>query len=93
MKRLGLDDGTVFRVITSLLLFFAICVPLFIMMIGLWSNSSSFANVIHSFFFASLGIYTNRTRINAADSEGKKADAQVNAIMKNLGETVSGTLR
>ena len=33
IRRLGLDDGAVFRVVATLLAFFAVCIPLFLMMV------------------------------------------------------------
>lgn len=93
IRRLGLDDGAVFAVVCSVLAFFAVCIPLFLLMVGLWSNQSSFVNVIHSFFFSAVGLFANRKKVDENDDGGKKVGAQVDKVMKGLGESASDNIK
>ena len=62
MVKLGLDDSSIIKHITYFLLCFSICIPLFLLMIALWDQSSSFVSVTQSFFIGATGVFaSNRT--------------------------------
>ena len=76
MVKMGLDDSSIIKHITYFLVIFMICIPLFLLMIALWDQSSSFVSVTQSFFIGATGVFaSNRTdkghdEINASKSAG-----------------------
>lgn len=88
IRQLGLADGDIFRNVAALLLLFVICIPLFLMMIALWDNSSSFVSVIHSLFVGSTGIFANSKKAKAEADDGKVngMTSALDSAMQSLGE-------
>lgn len=88
----GLDDPSIMRNVGLLLAFFAINIPLFILMIGLWETSNSFVSVIHSLFIGLTGVFANRKKAKADAGDGNVTgmDAEIDAAMSNFGEIASG---
>ena len=89
VRRLGLDDGAVFGVVLKIIGFFCLSIPLFIVMIALWGNNSSFVNVIHSFFIGTVGLFAGRKKSSDAEADEQMRSA-IDRMMKNLGEVAGG---
>ena len=91
ISRLGLDDPSILRNVGLLLVFFAINIPLFLLMIGLWETSNSFVSVVHSLFIGLTGILANRKKAKADAGGGVVTgmDEEIDNAMSNFGEVVS----
>ena len=77
MIKLGLDDSSIIKHVGYFLLCFAICIPLFLMMIALWDQSSSFVSVTQSFFIGATGVFaSNRTDKSHDVVKESKASAE-----------------
>lgn len=89
LKRLGLDDGDILWNVATLLGFFLICIPLFLAMISLWDNTTSFVSVIHSLFIGATGILANgkKAKAEAKDGEVNGMDESIDSMLKGFGET------
>ena len=94
IKRLGLDDGDILRNVAILLGFFCMCIPLFLAMIALWDNTTSFVSVIHSLFIGATGILANgkKAKAEAKDGNVRGMEDSIDSVLKGFGETTTGAV-
>jgi hypothetical protein len=85
LVQLGLDEASIMQAILWVLAFFAICIPMFLLMIGLWSNTSSFVSVTQSLFIGVTGLVASSQKQTAEDAKGnvKGLRAAVHRVMGN----------
>jgi len=84
MVKLGLDDSAIIKHVLYFLLCFGICIPLFLLMIALWDQSTSFVSVTQSLFIGITGAVASNRSPNGAHtdierSQKQGSDAKVNA--------------
>jgi hypothetical protein len=83
LMQLGLDEASILRALLWVLAFFLICIPMFLLMIGLWSNTSSFVSVTQSFFIGLTGFAATTKKQSAEDSKGNVKGLQSAVQKKN----------
>jgi hypothetical protein len=84
--QLGLDEASILRAILWMLAFFAICIPMFLLMIGLWSNTSSFVSVTQSFFIGLTGLVSSTRKQSSEDAKGNVKGLK-SAVQRVMGNT------
>jgi hypothetical protein len=86
LMQLGLDEASILQSILWVLAFFLICFPMFLLMIGLWSNTSSFVSVTQSIFIGVTGLVTSSKKQPSEDSKGNVKGLQ-SAVQRVMGNT------
>lgn len=94
IKRLGLDDSDILRNVAILLGLFLVLIPLFLAMIALWDNNSSFVSVVHSLFIGATGIMANGKKAKAEAKDGEVTGMQdsIDNVLKGFGESTGAAV-
>jgi hypothetical protein len=86
LMQLGLDEASIVQAILWVLAFFTICIPMFLLMIGLWSNTSSFVTVTQSFFIGVTGLVASSKKQVPEDVNGNVKGLR-SAVQRVIGKT------